>query len=178
MSRIRIKLFATILAILIVFFVLITVFSSPVLFKAFSSQTYHKMFNAAQAINACQPGTVTYYFELNSIAAENNLTFEIVNADGFLMFQTLTVRRRAVVILRPRGQPLPNIRSFSRLTAISMLLIMKTLKSAEDRRQTPNISFIPASLTREKQSTFILRLPMLKTSFRFRARFIPQSAFQ
>ena len=36
MSRIRIKLFATILAILIVFFVLITVFSSPVLFKAFS----------------------------------------------------------------------------------------------------------------------------------------------
>ena len=86
MSRISIKLFATILAILIVFFVLITVFSSPVLFKAFSSQTYHKMFNAAQAINACQPGTVTYYFELNSIAAENNLTFEIVNADGTLSY--------------------------------------------------------------------------------------------
>lgn len=40
LSRIRAKLFATLFAALVLFIVLITVFSTPVLFRTFSYQTY------------------------------------------------------------------------------------------------------------------------------------------
>lgn len=86
LRRIRIKLFATILAVLVLFFVLITVFSTPVLFRVFSFQTYRSLRDTADEINSCVPSSVTYYFDLYSIAANNNIDFEMINADGTVAY--------------------------------------------------------------------------------------------
>ncbi len=86
LSRIRIKLFATILAVLTLFFVLITVFSTPVLFRAFSFQTYRNLRDTAEEINACIPSSATYYFDLYSISTNNNVDFEMINPDGTLFY--------------------------------------------------------------------------------------------
>lgn len=86
LSRIRGKLFATILCVLAVLFVLITVFSTPVLFRVFSFQTYRNLSDVAQMVNRCIPGSATYYFDLYSIAVNNNVEFEIINSDGSLAY--------------------------------------------------------------------------------------------
>lgn len=88
LSRIRIKLFATILAILIVFLTLITVFSTPLLFRVFSYNTYTTLLKAADEINLCVPGSVTYYFDLHSIATNNSIDFELVNSDGTVAYKS------------------------------------------------------------------------------------------
>lgn len=86
LSRIRVKLFATLLATLILFIVLITAFSTPVLFQTFSYQTYSRLSRAADEVNTCSPGSVTYYFDLSAISSNNNASFEIVNPDGTLAY--------------------------------------------------------------------------------------------
>ncbi len=86
LSRIRLKLFATILAVLTLFFVLISVFSTPVLFRAFSFQTYRNLRNTADEINGCVPSSATYYFDLYSIATNNNVDFELINSDGTVSY--------------------------------------------------------------------------------------------
>lgn len=82
------KIFATVLAVLAVFLTLVSVFSAPILFRTFSLQTYRRMKLAAQKINDRSPGSVTYYFDLNSIASEDNVFFEIINADGVLAYSS------------------------------------------------------------------------------------------
>lgn len=39
-----------------------------------------------ERINSCFPGSVTYYFDLYSIAINNNVSFEMTDADGILTY--------------------------------------------------------------------------------------------
>ena len=77
LSRIRAKLFATLFAALVLFIVLITIFSTPVLFQTFSYQTYKRLSTVAQEVNSISPVSVTYYFDLSEIAEVNNASFEL-----------------------------------------------------------------------------------------------------
>ncbi len=86
LSRIRIKLFAMITAVLILFLTLIAVFSTPILFRVFSFHTYITMKNAAEEINSCDPGSATYYFDLYSIAGDHSIKFELINSDGSVSY--------------------------------------------------------------------------------------------
>ena len=86
MSRIRIKLFAMIFAVLTVLLTLITVFSKPVLFRAFSFNTYRELMEIADSIEVLVPGSASYYFDLYSLAANNSISFEIVGSDGSLIY--------------------------------------------------------------------------------------------
>ena len=81
--RIRIKLFAAILAVMILFMALVTSFSSPLLFRVFASRTYRQLSSVGERINSCFPGSVTYYFDLYSIAINNNVSFEMTDAAGY-----------------------------------------------------------------------------------------------
>ncbi|MBQ7121384.1 MAG: HAMP domain-containing protein [Clostridia bacterium] len=85
-SKIRTKLFATIFAVLTALFVMITVFSTPMLFRVFAYRTYNDMTAVADSISACIPGSATYYFDLNTVAVKNNIDFELVNPDGSLAY--------------------------------------------------------------------------------------------
>lgn len=75
-----------ILAVMILFIILISVFSSPALFMVLSHQTYRSLSSAAEDIDNCIPGTATYYFELFSIAQNNNIEFEILDSSGLLVY--------------------------------------------------------------------------------------------
>ncbi len=86
LSRIRIKLFAIIFAVLIVLLTLMTVFSNPLLFRAFSLQTYGNLVEIAEKIDSLVPESVSYYFDLYSLSANNNVSFEILNPDGTLLY--------------------------------------------------------------------------------------------
>lgn len=86
LSRIRIKLFATILSVLTLFFIVITVITSPALFIVLSNRTYKQHNLAAEQIKACIPGSVSYYFDLYAIALNNNIDFEILNPDGTIYY--------------------------------------------------------------------------------------------
>ena len=85
-SKIRIKLFATIFAVLALFFVVITVITSPALFAVLSSRTYRQSTQAAEQIKACIPGSVNYYYDLYVISVNNNIDFEILNPDGTIYY--------------------------------------------------------------------------------------------
>lgn len=65
-----------------------TAVTSPALFYVLSGQTYKQHTNAAYQIKNCIPGTVTYYFELYSIALNNNIDFEILNPDGTVYYMS------------------------------------------------------------------------------------------
>ena len=84
--RIRLKLFAMILAVMILFTILISVFSKPALFMVLSLRTHHTLTTAAEEIDSCIPGTATYYFELFSVAQNNNIEFEIIDSSGMLVY--------------------------------------------------------------------------------------------
>lgn len=85
-SKIRIKLFATIFAVLALFFVVMTVFTSPALFLVLSSRTYKQSTQAAEQIKACMPGSISYYYDLYAISVNNNIDFEILNPDGTIYY--------------------------------------------------------------------------------------------
>ncbi|MBP3697036.1 MAG: HAMP domain-containing histidine kinase [Clostridia bacterium] len=86
LSKIRIKLFATILTVLALFFVVISVVTSPALFLVLSNQTYNQSTQAAEQIKACIPGSVSYYYDLYAISVNNNIDFEILNNDGTIYY--------------------------------------------------------------------------------------------
>ena len=86
LSRIRIKLFAMITAVLVLFMALIAIFSVPLLFRVFSFHTYNTMNSAAEEINACDPGSATYFFDLYSIAGNYNIDIELIYPDGSVSY--------------------------------------------------------------------------------------------
>ena len=88
LSRIRLKLFATIFSVLILFLILTSICSTPLLFRTFSYQTYRILSDTAEAIDACEPNSITYYFDLSSIANTNNVRFEIINFDGSVSYSS------------------------------------------------------------------------------------------
>ena len=87
-SKIRFKLFLAILLVLALFFGIMTAVTSPALFYVLSGQTLKQHTNAAEQIKNCIPGTVTYYFDLYSIALNNNIDFEILNSDGTVYYMS------------------------------------------------------------------------------------------
>ncbi len=87
-SKIRFKLFVAILLVLILFFGIMTAVTSPALFYVLSGQTHKQHTKAADEIKTCIPGTVTYYFDLYSIALNNNIDFEILNPDGTIYYMS------------------------------------------------------------------------------------------
>lgn len=90
LSRIRIKLFAIISVVLTVLLTVITVFSTPVLFQAFSFKTYRDLVDIANSIDSLVPDSASYYFDLHSIAVNNNVSFEIIGPDGTLVYTSTT----------------------------------------------------------------------------------------
>ncbi len=86
LSRIRIKLFAMITAVLALFLILIAVFSTPLLFRVFSFHTYRTMHTAAEEINSCAPGSSTYHFDLYSITGDYSVDIELINPDGSVSY--------------------------------------------------------------------------------------------
>lgn len=75
-----------IFAVLALFLVLIAIFSTPILFRSFSYQTYKNLSYASEEINACVPNSITYYFDLYSIANTKNIEFEIIDPDGTVSY--------------------------------------------------------------------------------------------
>lgn len=86
LSRIRIKLFATVFAVLAVLLMLISVFSTPMLYRTFTSRTYRDLAKISESIDSLVPESASYYFDLYSISANNNTAFEIIGADGSLIY--------------------------------------------------------------------------------------------
>lgn len=86
LSRIRLRLFAMITAVLVLFMALIAAFSTPLLFRVFSFNTYRTMNSAAEEINNCVPGSATYYFDLYSIARSYSVDLELINSDGTVSY--------------------------------------------------------------------------------------------
>ncbi len=86
LSRIRIKLFAMITAVLVLFLTLIAVFSTPLLFRVFSFHTYQTMNTAAEEINACVPESATYYFDLYSITTNHSIDVELITQEGHISY--------------------------------------------------------------------------------------------
>ncbi len=85
-SRIKAKLFAIIMSVLILFLIMIGTFSTPILFRVFSHQTYNRLIDIGNDIALCSPNSVTYYFDLHSIAVNNNVSFEILSSNGLLTY--------------------------------------------------------------------------------------------
>lgn len=73
-------------AVLLVLLVMITVFSTPMLFRTFTYRTYRDLAKISESIDSLVPESASYYFDLYSISANNNISFEIIGADGALVY--------------------------------------------------------------------------------------------
>lgn len=119
LSRIRIKLFAMITAVLVLFLTMIAIFSTPILFRVFSFNTYKNMSMAAEEINGCVPGSSTYYFDLYSITGDYSIDIELINPDGSVSYTS------------SNGNTVYGSEHFS---AGSSSSLYSTLKSVENRK--------------------------------------------
>lgn len=90
LSRIRIKLFATVFAVLAVLLMLIALFSTPLLYRTFTFRTYRDLAKISESIDSFVPESASYYFDLYSISANNNITFEIIGEDGTIVYTSAT----------------------------------------------------------------------------------------
>lgn len=89
---------------LILLFLLIFTFSSPALFNAFTYRTYNQLTQIGEDINNCSPGSITYLFDLNSIAVNNNIDFEIVNSEQFVSYSSITSEIQSGESLNPQSE--------------------------------------------------------------------------
>lgn len=85
-GKIRVKVFSATLLVLVISIVLLSVISYPLLFRVFTDNTYRKLSGIAQSIDLLIPDTGAYYFDLYSLAQNNNIEFEIVSTDGMLLY--------------------------------------------------------------------------------------------
>lgn len=85
-SKIRIKLFRAITAILIVCLLFISVANRPILYRVLAYQTAQELVTVSDSINALDENDVTYYFQLYTIAVNNNVSFEMLDRDGLLVY--------------------------------------------------------------------------------------------
>ncbi len=79
---------AAVVAVFMVFFLMLALFSSSLLFRAFSNQTYNTSADVADAVDQCDPASPMYHFNLSSISSNNNVSFEIISTDGFLSYSS------------------------------------------------------------------------------------------
>lgn len=87
-GKIRVKLFAAILTVLVFFVILITQASSPLLFRAFTKKTYSTLCAVADAVDSCVPDSGAYYFDLYALAQNYGMDFEIASSDGYLLYRS------------------------------------------------------------------------------------------
>ena len=87
-GKIRVKLFVIIFAIIAIFLILISLISYPVLFRAFTASTYHKLCAVADTVDLLIPDSGTYYFDLYSLSENKGVDFEIADPDGYLLYTT------------------------------------------------------------------------------------------
>lgn len=87
-GRLRVKIFAALIAVLTVFFILIASMSEPLLFYVFTRNTYATLSEVASAIDYLVPDTSTYYYDLYALAQNYGINFEIVNSDGYLLYRS------------------------------------------------------------------------------------------
>ncbi|MBR0121355.1 MAG: hypothetical protein IJM10_06155 [Clostridia bacterium] len=88
LNRIRTKMFISLFAILTVFFGVICFVAGPALSTVLIYQTYNDLIDISNSIDRVSPGSSTYYFDLYSIAVNNNISFELINADGTIAYQS------------------------------------------------------------------------------------------
>ena len=88
LNRIRTKMFISLFAILTVFFGVICFVAGPALSTVLIYQTYNDLIDILNSIDRVSPGSSTYYFDLYSIAVNNNISFELINADGTIAYQS------------------------------------------------------------------------------------------
>ncbi|MBQ4627336.1 MAG: hypothetical protein IJB45_08820, partial [Clostridia bacterium] len=86
LSRIRAKLFAIIMSVLVLFLFMISIFSTPIIFRVFAFRTYNQLVDIGDEIALCSPNSVTYYFDLYSISSSSNVSFEIIDSGGLLLY--------------------------------------------------------------------------------------------
>lgn len=86
LSRIKAKLFAIILSALALFLVMIGIFSTPIIFRVFAFRTYNQLVDIGDEIALCSPNSITYYFDLHSIATNSGVSFEILDSSGLLLY--------------------------------------------------------------------------------------------
>lgn len=85
-GRISRKMFVTIMAIMIACMVFITFANRPILYSVLARQTAAQLNNVKEEILSLDQGSVTYYFDLNSIGINNNVIFEMIDSDGALIY--------------------------------------------------------------------------------------------
>lgn len=87
-GKIRAKIFASVLFILLISIAITALFSNSLLFRVFTSKTYHQLCSVADTIDTLIPDSGTYYIDLYSLAENHNIEFEIVDTEGFLLYTT------------------------------------------------------------------------------------------
>ncbi len=88
-SKVRVKLFALLLAVIILFLVLINFTSYPLLMRTFTNSTYREMRALAQTADSLISGSETYYIDLFALAKNNNMDIEITDSDNYLVYTTV-----------------------------------------------------------------------------------------
>lgn len=88
LSRIRVRLFASMVAILTVCFLVIVLAAEPVLYNVLVARTAGSLIEISESIDRLSPNSVTYYFELYSLSVNNNVTLELINPDGSLSYRS------------------------------------------------------------------------------------------
>lgn len=88
LSKLRVRLFASFMAILIVCFTVIFIAAGPALTTFLVYKTAGDLNDVSERIDALAPGSPTYYFELYYLAVNNNISFELIGADGSLAYQS------------------------------------------------------------------------------------------
>lgn len=88
LNRIRTKMFISLFVILTVFFGLICFVAGPSLSTVLIYRTYNNLAQISEDIDSVLPGSSTYYFDLYSIAVNNNISFELINPDNTIAYQS------------------------------------------------------------------------------------------
>lgn len=87
-SKVRVRLFAVVLLILIFLLALINLGSYPILMRMFTGRTYRTLCNVADMIDSFIPDNGNYYIDLFTLAENNNVDIEIIDPGGYLTYTT------------------------------------------------------------------------------------------
>lgn len=81
-------MFITLLIILIVFFTVICVIAAPALTAVLIYRTGTDLSNISDKIENLSPSSSGYYFDLYSLAVNNNVSFELIGSDSTISYQS------------------------------------------------------------------------------------------
>lgn len=88
LNRIRTKMFISLFVILTVFFGVICFVAGPALTAVLIYRTANNLTDISKTIDSFAPGSSNYYFDLYSTAVNNNISFELINPDGTIAYQS------------------------------------------------------------------------------------------